>query len=67
MIIKLTGGKVYDPANMVDGEVRDIYIEDGRIVAPAPEAPHRPGIRPSMATSSWRAPSIRTRTSAAAR
>ncbi|MFG3590911.1 hypothetical protein [Bradyrhizobium sp. RDI18] len=34
MLIKLTGGKVYDPANGVDGEVRDIFIEDGRIVSP---------------------------------
>ena len=38
MLIKLTGGKVYDPANKVDGEVRDIYVADGRIIAPAPEA-----------------------------
>jgi formylmethanofuran dehydrogenase subunit A len=38
MMIKLTGGKVYDPANMVNGEVRDIYVSDGRIIAPAPEA-----------------------------
>ena len=38
MMMKLTGGKVYDPANRVDGEVRDIYVADGRIVAPAPEA-----------------------------
>ena len=33
MLIKLTGGKVYDPANKVSGEVRDIYVENGRIVA----------------------------------
>jgi formylmethanofuran dehydrogenase subunit A len=38
MLIKLTGGKVYDPANKVSGEVRDIYVKDGRIVAPSPEA-----------------------------
>jgi formylmethanofuran dehydrogenase subunit A len=38
MIIKLSGGKVYDPANKVDGEVRDIYVADGRIVAPPPGA-----------------------------
>ncbi len=38
MMIKLTGGKVYDPANKVDGEVRDIYVADGRIIVPAPEA-----------------------------
>ena len=33
MLIKLTGGKIYDPANGIDGEVRDIFVEDGRIVA----------------------------------
>ena len=38
MLIKLTGGKVYDPANGVDGEVRDIFIENGRIVSPEPDA-----------------------------
>ncbi len=38
MLIKLSGGKVYDPANGINGEVRDIFIEDGRIAAPAPNA-----------------------------
>jgi len=38
MMIKLTGGKIYDPANQVDGEVRDIYVADGRIIAPLPDA-----------------------------
>jgi formylmethanofuran dehydrogenase subunit A len=38
MLIKLTGGKLYDPANGVDGDVRDIFIEDGRIVSPEPNA-----------------------------
>ncbi len=38
MLIKLSGGKVYDPANGVDGQIRDIYVEDGRIVQPAPGA-----------------------------
>lgn len=33
MMIKLTGGKVYDPANGVNGEIRDVYARDGRIVA----------------------------------
>ena len=33
MVIKLSGGKIYDPANKVSGEVRDIYVEDGMIVA----------------------------------
>jgi formylmethanofuran dehydrogenase subunit A len=31
--LKLTGGKVFDPANGVDGEVRDIWIRDGKVVA----------------------------------
>lgn len=38
MLIKLTGGKIYDPANGIDGEVRDLYIENGRFVAPEPDA-----------------------------
>ncbi|HMK14625.1 MAG TPA: formylmethanofuran dehydrogenase subunit A [Burkholderiales bacterium] len=33
MLTKLKGGKVYDPANQVNGLVRDIYMRDGRIVA----------------------------------
>jgi len=35
MLTKLTGGKVYDPAHGVNGEIRDLYIRDGRII-PAP-------------------------------
>lgn len=38
MLIKLTGGTVYDPAHGVNGEVRDIYIRDGRIVNESGEA-----------------------------
>jgi formylmethanofuran dehydrogenase subunit A len=38
MLTKLTGGKIYDPANGVSGEVRDIYAEDGKIVASRPDA-----------------------------
>jgi formylmethanofuran dehydrogenase subunit A len=38
MLIKLTGGKVYDPANGVDGVIRDVYVENGRIVTPEPNA-----------------------------
>ena len=34
MLIKLSAGTVYDPANDVDGEVRDIYIRDNRIIDP---------------------------------
>ena len=33
MLTKLTGGKVYDPAHGVNGEIRDIYIRDGRIIS----------------------------------
>jgi formylmethanofuran dehydrogenase subunit A len=38
MLIKLASGKVYDPANGVSGEVRDIYVEDGKIAAAKPDA-----------------------------
>ncbi len=34
MLTKLTGGSIYDPANGLNGEVRDIYVRDGRIVTP---------------------------------
>lgn len=33
MLIKLSNAKLYDPANGVNGETRDIYIRDDRIVA----------------------------------
>jgi formylmethanofuran dehydrogenase subunit A len=35
--LRLVGGTIYDPANQVDGEVRDLCIEDGRIVASLPD------------------------------
>lgn len=39
MLTRLKGGRVYDPENKVDGEVRDLYLRDGRIVsAPADAA-----------------------------
>lgn len=31
--LRIVNGAVYDPANGVDGEIRDVCIEDGRIVA----------------------------------
>ncbi|AXF03757.1 formylmethanofuran dehydrogenase subunit A [Paraburkholderia hospita] len=41
-IARLRGGRVYDPTNGVDGEQRDVYIRDGRIVdAPADGAVDR--------------------------
>src|SRR5213079_159673 len=32
-MLRITGGKVYDPANGVHGEVRDVCVSDGRVVA----------------------------------
>ncbi|MGH8504200.1 MAG: formylmethanofuran dehydrogenase subunit A [Gammaproteobacteria bacterium] len=34
--LRIANGRVYDPANGVDGEARDICIQDGRIVADVP-------------------------------
>ena len=31
-MLRITGGKVYDPANGIDGLVKDICISEGRIV-----------------------------------
>ena len=39
--LRIAGGLVYDPANAVDGDVRDVCIEDGRIVASLPESAPR--------------------------
>jgi formylmethanofuran dehydrogenase subunit A len=35
-MLKIINGQVYDPANAVGGDVRDIYIKDGCIVQPPP-------------------------------
>ena len=32
-MLRITGGKVYDPSNGIDGAVKDICIADGKIVA----------------------------------
>lgn len=34
--LRIAGGRVYDPANGVDGEVRDICVDRGRIVESVP-------------------------------
>ncbi|HKT59740.1 MAG TPA: formylmethanofuran dehydrogenase subunit A [Gemmatimonadales bacterium] len=34
--LRIVGGAVHDPANGIDGEIRDVCIEDGRIVAELP-------------------------------
>ena len=35
--LRIAGGTLYDPANGVDGEIRDICIEDGRVVPDVPQ------------------------------
>jgi len=35
--LRIAGGIVHDPANGIDGEVRDICMDDGRIVADVPK------------------------------
>ena len=45
-MLRITGGKVYDPANGIDGVVKDICIADGRIV-PRSKAAAR-STRPGM-------------------
>ncbi len=37
MRLKIAGGRLYDPTCGWDGEAGDLYIEDGRLVAPLPE------------------------------
>src|SRR5262245_18534209 len=32
-MLRITGGKVYDPTNGVDGEVRDVCVSGGKVVA----------------------------------
>jgi formylmethanofuran dehydrogenase subunit A len=41
--LKISGGTVYDPANGVDGQVRDLWIADGKVVA----APTDPAVQPA--------------------
>jgi formylmethanofuran dehydrogenase subunit A len=36
--LRIAGGTVHDPANGIDGEVRDVCIDDGRIVAELPSS-----------------------------
>jgi formylmethanofuran dehydrogenase subunit A len=35
--LRIAGGTVHDPANGVDGEIRDICIEDGHVVSTLPD------------------------------
>jgi formylmethanofuran dehydrogenase subunit A len=34
MMLGILGGRIYDPRNGKDGEVGDIWVKDGRVVAP---------------------------------
>jgi formylmethanofuran dehydrogenase subunit A len=39
-LIRLAGGRIYDPAHDIDGEIRDLFVDRGRMVgAPAPGTP----------------------------
>jgi formylmethanofuran dehydrogenase subunit A len=42
-LLKIAGGTIYDPANGVDGDVRDLWVQNGRIVA----APSDLNVKPS--------------------
>ena len=42
-LLKIAGGTVYDPANGIDGQVRDLWVAAGKIVA----APTDPQVRPT--------------------
>ena len=42
-LFKISGGYVYDPLNGVNGQVRDLWIQDRKIVAP----PVDPNVKPS--------------------
>lgn len=46
-LVKIANGTVYDPANGIDGVIMDIWIRDGKIVAPpGADTPGLPEIRP---------------------
>ena len=32
-MLRITGGRVYDPANGINGEVRDLYVQDGKFAS----------------------------------
>ncbi len=41
-LLRIQGGTVYDPQNGIDGAVRDVWIEQGSIVAPPADPDRRP-------------------------
>src|SRR5436190_753282 len=42
MLLKIANGTVYDPANNIDGAVKDIWIQDGKVIAAPPDRNTRP-------------------------
>lgn len=42
-LLRVTGGRLFDPANGIDGEVRDLWIAQGQVIEP----PSDPAIRPT--------------------
>ena len=40
-LLRICGGRLYDPTNGVNGEIRDLWVQDGKIVA----APLDPSVR----------------------
>jgi formylmethanofuran dehydrogenase subunit A len=45
--LKIANGTVYDPANGVEGVVKDLWIQDGKIIAPpGADTPGSPAVRP---------------------
>jgi formylmethanofuran dehydrogenase subunit A len=40
-MLRIAGGRVYDPANGVNGDERDVCVQDGKIVADVPEHARR--------------------------
>ena len=63
-MLRIANGRVYDPANGVDGEIRDVCIADGRIVGDVPPEAQRIDARGLW---SCRAESTSTATSPARR
>ena len=41
-VLKIEGGEVYDPINGVNGEICDVWIKDGKIIAPITDPNFRP-------------------------
>ena len=40
-LLQIAGGTIHDPANGIDGEVRDLWVRDGKLIADPGEPPYR--------------------------